>query len=236
MSAKLSSIQTHSSDFWLARAAVVVVVVLQLTIASSLSFGGRWLAPSLELALLIPLSAATAWTQVKVGKATHDHHWLAIAKQRRLIRTAAIILTALITVMNCGSLVQLLAALLDGAAKTNGHTLLLDAVNLWSTNVIAFTLWFWSMDRGGPASRGIARKEVDDFLFPQMTFGNADGAQKWSPGFIDYMFLSFTNATAFSPTDTLPLTPRAKLLMMAQSGISLLTIALVAARAVNILN
>lgn len=94
-------------------------------------------------------------------------------------------------------------------------------------------LWYWTLDRGGPAARGLTRHSRPDFLFAQMTIEQGD--ESWSPGFIDYLFLAFTNATAFSPTDTLPLSGRAKLLMMAQSGISLLTIALVAARAVNIL-
>jgi hypothetical protein len=191
------------------------------------------MAPGLELALVIPLSAATAWTQDKARRASADHHWHRVAQWRRAIRGTALLLTALITMMNCASLMQLIAALLDGATKANGHSLLLDAANLWVTNVIAFALWYWSMDRGGPASRGVTLKQVDDFLFPQMTLNLS---QPWSPGFVDYLFLSFTNATAFSPTDTLPLTPSAKLLMMAESGISLLTIALVAARAVNILN
>ena len=235
MSTALKAIRTHAFDFWLARVSVVLVAILQLAMINRLSIGGRWLAPALELALVVPLSAATALTQTKVRDATADHHWRRIARERKAIRLAAIILTALITAMNCGSLFQLIAALLAGGAVADGHTLLLDAANLWITNVIAFALWYWSIDRGGPASRGISRREVDDFLFPQMTIASTSATRVWSPGFIDYLFLSFTNATAFSPTDTMPLTARAKLLMMAQSGISLLTIALVAARAVNIL-
>lgn len=235
MSTALRAIQTHAFDFWLARASVVFVAILQLSMVNHLAVGGRWLAPALELALVIPLSAATAWTQSKVRRATADHHWRRIARERRLIRLSAIVLTALITAMNCGSLLQLVSALLAGGTVSDGHSLLIDAVNLWITNVIAFALWYWSIDRGGPASRGISRSEIDDFLFPQMTLAHASSDRSWSPGFIDYIYLSFTNATAFSPTDTMPLTARAKLLMMTQSGISLLTIALVAARAVNIL-
>lgn len=236
VSAKLRAIHTHAFDFWLARSSVVVVAGLQLLMINRFALGGRWLAPALELALVIPLSAATAWTQDKARRASEDHHWHRVAQWRRAIRATALILTALITVMNCASLLQLIAALLGSGAKADGHSLLLDAANLWVTNVIAFALWYWSMDRGGPAARGVTIKEVDDFLFPQMTLDQSARAQPWSPGFVDYLFLSFTNATAFSPTDTLPLTARAKLLMMAESGISLLTIALVAARAVNILN
>ena len=106
-------------------------------------------------------------------------------------------------------------------------------MNLWATNVIAFALWYWSIDRGGPA--GMGDDETSDFLFPQMAQHAASLGKDWSPGFVDYLFVSFTNAAAFSPTDTLPLTQRAKLLMMVQAGISIITLAIVASRAVNIL-
>ena len=122
-----------------------------------------------------------------------------------------------------------------GSGSSTKTTLLLDALNIWATNVIVFALWFWSIDHGGPATRGLVETEKCDFLYPQMTIGEPREPCTWSPGFIDYLYLSFTNATAFSPTDTLPLSGRAKLLMMTESAISLLTIALVAARAVNIL-
>ena len=102
------------------------------------------------------------------------------------------------------------------------------------TNVIVFALWFWSTDRGGPPTCGLVKLAKADFLFAQMTLNDRE-LRDWLPGFVDYFFLAFTNATAFSPTDTLPLSQRAKLLMMAEAMISLLTIALVAARAVNIL-
>ena len=191
------------------------------------------LAPVLEAALLIPLSYATAWTQNLARKATSQQHWLNVERQRRTVRGLAVALTILVTVMNFAALLYLVRALLGGHAASSGQSLLLDALNIWGTNVIAFALWYWNIDRGGPASRGLIKGEQDDFLFPQMMM---PGTKEWSPGFIDYLYLSFTNATAFSPTDTMPLSERAKLLMMAESGISLLTLALVAARAVNILN
>ena len=233
MNAKLKAIHTHALDFWLARGSVAIVAVLQLLVINRLSIGPRWLGPALELALLIPLSMATAWTQAKVRSATTEAHWHAIAARRLVIRQAAVGLTALITLMNFGALLLLVRALLSGHGGATGQTLLLDALNIWVTNVIAFALWYWSIDRGGPAARGIVAAEVDDFLFPQMSQGQQ--YPDWSPGFVDYFYLSFTNATAFSPTDTLPLTARAKLLMAVESAISLLTLALVAARAVNIL-
>lgn len=219
-------------DFWLARGAVVLVAGLQLIVINDFSFGPKWLAPALELMLLVPLAFATAWTLDK-AKSSSEHHLFEITKYRRQIRAAAIILTALITIMNFAALFELVRALLAGKAGA-GPSLLLDAVNIWATNVIAFALWFWNIDRGGPALRGLGESNKQDFLFPQMTMASTKGAD-WMPGFIDYVFVAFTNATAFSPTDTLPLSQRAKLLMMAQAGVSLLVVALVAARAVNIL-
>lgn len=220
-------------DFWSARAAVLVVICLQLLVINNLSFGPRWLAPTVEAALLLPLSVATAWTQMRTQKAVDHEHWYTIGQLRLYIRRAALVMTGVISIMNCGSLVFLVRALLEGRAG-GGTTLLVDALNIWVTNVLVFALWFWSTDRGGPPTCGLVKRAQADFLFPQMTLPDRE-IQGWLPGFVDYVFLAFTNATAFSPTDTLPLTQRAKLLMMAEAMISLLTIALVAARAVNIL-
>lgn len=110
-------------------------------------------------------------------------------------------MTALVTVMNFASLLYLVKALLGGHAKSSGQSLLLDAINIWGTNVIAFAMWFWNIDRAGPASQGITTVEEDDFLFPQMTL---PACRDWTPGFTDYLYVSFINATAFSPTDTMP--------------------------------
>ena len=235
MSEELRAIHTHAWDFWLARASVALIAALQLLMINRLGLGPRWLAPAFEIALLIPLSVATAWTQTTVQSAREDHHWRRIARQRWWIRTSALFLTALVTVLNAASLVSLVNALLAQTATKTGQTLLLDAVNIWITNVIVFALWYWSIDRGGPASQGVKERGQCDFLFPQMALRNELKPADWSPGFVDYVYVAFTNASAFSPTDTMPLSERAKLLMMAQSAISLLTLALVAARAVNIL-
>ena len=228
-----ASVIAHARDFWFARAAVVAVAGLQMLLVNDYSLLGRWGAPILELLLLIPLSLATAWVQGKVKRATTEEHHYIVGRARRWVRQMAISLTALITVINFVALFFLLEALLGGHA-VDARSLLVDAVNIWATNVIAFALWYWSMDRGGPSARGITAHSIPDLLFPQMTLADARFAG-WSPGFIDYLFLSFTNATAFSPTDTLPLTPRVKLLRMANAGVSLLTLAVVAARAVNVL-
>ena len=227
---------TQPIDFWLARGAVLVIAALQIGIVNDLTVGPRWLAPCLELALLIPLSIATAWTQKRARKAATDDQWNLVGRDRRMIRRLAIALTAVTTLMNFGALARLIAAILAGHAGS-GQTLLLDAINIWVTNVVIFALWFWALDRGGPAARGLVSERKNDFLFTQQQ-STVDREQfaNWSPGFIDYLFLAFTNATAFSPADTFPLTVRAKLLMMAESAISLATIALVASRAVGILS
>ena len=112
--------------------------------------------------------------------------------------------------------------------------MLVDALNIWVTNIIIYALWYWNIDRGGPPRSGFSDSVAADFLFPQMTLSTPRAAN-WAPGFIDYLYLSFTNATAFSPTDTMPLTARAKILMTVEAIVSLLTVVLVAARAVNIL-
>lgn len=227
-------LHARALDFWLARAAVVVIAALQLLVVNELSVGPKWLAPSLELTLLLPLSVATAWNQGRARRARTEVHWALVAHHHRLIRNAALALTVLITAMNTGALVLLVRALLAGRAG-GAPTLLVDALNIWVTNVIVFALWFWAVDRGGAAIRGLRATRGADFLFPQMTLPDRDPGEPFVPGFVDYLFVSFTNATAFSPTDTLPLSQRAKLLMMAEASISLLTVALVAARAVNIL-
>lgn len=226
--------QTHPLDFWLARGAIITTALLNLLLINKLTFLPWWLASSLELALLIPLSVATAWTQVRMRQATNEHHWASIHNQRRIIRLAAILLTALITAINFEALFAVLHALLYGAKGANGQTLLIDALNIWLTNVVVFALWFWNLDRGGPALRGLKNERSADFMFPQM-MQNSAGDANWTPGFIDYFFVSFTNATAFSPTDTMPLSARTKLLFIIESSASLLTVGLVAARAVNIL-
>jgi uncharacterized membrane protein len=104
---------------------------------------------------------------------------------------------------------------------------------IWLTNVAVFALWYWQLDRGGPDRRARGDEDPPDFLFVQMTEPSL--ARGWMPSFLDYLYTSFTNATAFSPTDTMPLTVRVKMLMLVQSMVSLITIGLVAARAVNIL-
>jgi len=139
-----------------------------------------------------------------------------------------------VTLANIINLGLLLTELLKGHVQ-NGRELVVSSVAIWLTNAIAFGLWYWELDRGGPYERHQPSHREPDFLFPQMATPGA-GRPDWAPSFVDYLYVSLTNATAFSPTDTMPLSPLAKLLMATQSVASLVTVAVVAARAVNILS
>ena len=225
----------HFLDVWLARGAIVVTASLNAFLINRLSSVPWWLGSTIELALLVPLSVATAWTHVRMRRATREHHWTSIRRHVLWIRWATLFLTAVITVVNFEALHAVLHALLYGAQGATGQTLLIDALNIWFTNVVVFALWFWNLDGGGPTTRALGGDIDPDFLFPQM-LANLPRFKNWTPGFLDYVFVSFTNATAFSPTDTMPISVRSKLLFMVQSAASLLTVGLVAARAVNILS
>jgi uncharacterized membrane protein len=165
---------------------------------------------------------------------------LSIAHPRRITKHSpqlhlmSILLIAVITLANAASAVRLITALLEGRARESATKLLFTGGAIWLTNVIVFGMWYWVLDRGGPAARAQAMKPYPDFLFPQMTMPDMTSAE-WQPQFVDYLYVSFTNAAAFSPTDTLPLARWAKMTMMLQSIVSLGTVVLVIARAVNIL-
>ena len=199
--------------------AVLAAVLLYVTLPARLTLGPTWLLPALELAVLVPLFVAAP-------RRGHD--------EPRWHRLAALSLVAAVTLANIASLALLVRGLLTGLARQEGSALLLGAIQIWLTNVLVFALWFWELDRGGPSARCRATHREPDFLFPQMT-SPAGPPPGWAPRFLDYLYVAFTNAAAFSPTDVLPLTRLAKALMLVQALASLLTVALVAARAVNIL-
>jgi hypothetical protein len=231
---RIALVHVHALDFWLARAAVACIAGLQMLLINDFTIGPRWLAPTLELALLVPLAAATAWHQGETRRAQTNERMDVLARYAVAIRASAVLLTGVVSLINFGALLLLVRALLHGSAGP-GSTLLLDALNIWTINVIVFALWYWTLDRGGPSIRSAIDTRSVDFLFPQMTLQPPLAREDFTPGFVDYLFLSFSTATAFSATDTAPLSHRAKLMMMLESAISLLTVALVAARAVNIL-
>ncbi len=205
-----------------ASAAVVLAALGQALLPDALLVVPRWVLPVIEIALLVPLVA------INPNRLTTETRWS---------RIVSLALTALIIVTNLVALGFLLHDLV-GSTSGNGRQLLLGALEVWLTNMIAFALVFWDLDRGGAGARlpsSAVPSGRADFRFPQDSDASTDEAPPWMPVFLDYLFLSITNSTAFSPTDTLPLTSRAKLLMSVQALTAMITSLLVVARAVNIL-
>jgi uncharacterized membrane protein len=211
---------------WPAVVCILIAMALYVSLPSEIISGShattvfRILVPLLELALLIPLAV------------TAPHRHVYESGKRRM---ASIALTAIVTLANIAALCFLIHFLVTGGSSVHGKQLLLGGAQIWWTNVIVFGLWFWELDGGGPPARLREPKADRDFAFIQMTDPEVS-KKHWRPHFFDYFYVSFTNASAFSPTDTMPLTRTAKQLMLIESTISLLTLLLVAARAVNILN
>ncbi|MBV9465572.1 MAG: hypothetical protein JO206_01715 [Solirubrobacterales bacterium] len=196
----------------------MAAIALQLLLPDRLTAGPSWLLPALEAALLVGLVVATP------RELEHEH---------LLRRRVALGLTALVSAANITSLALLTHELLHHGPP-NGRELIVSGALIWLTNVIIFGLWYWETDRGGPGRRAAGHDAPPDFLFPQMQDDQIEPLD-WRPGFIDYLYVSLTNATAFSPTDTMPLSVTAKSMMGLQSIVSLVTIGLVVSRAVNIL-
>jgi hypothetical protein len=207
---------------WPASLTVLVALGLQLALPGEVTAGPRWLFPALEAALLVP---------VVIGNP------IKLKNDATALRVVAIALVAAVALANAVHLFRLISFLLSGT-KTDAKVLVLAAALIWVTNLAAVALVFWEVDRGGPFARDPRHKQTPgrpDLLFPQMTGVPGWDANRWYPAFSDYLFVALTTATAFSPTDTMPLSPRAKLVMGAGSIVSLLTIAVLAARAVNVL-
>lgn len=202
---------------WPTVAALLGAGVAYVILPPRLQAGPRLLVPGLELALLVPLIVANP---KRIHKDTRD------------VRFLSMLLIAVVNAANVVTLVLLVRYLLEGG-QAGGGELIRAALPIWSTMVAVFAMWYWELDRGGPAARA-SDPLPPDFLFPQMATPGIAG-DGWAPTFVDYLYVSFTNCTAFSPTDTMPLTGRVKLLMLLQAGASLITIALVAARGVNVL-
>jgi len=205
---------------WPALIAALAVGGLYTALPAALTVGPRWLFPSVVLALLIPTAIFH-----RIG-------------QHRLNAITGFTVDGVLTVGLIVSLILLIYAL--PSHKEAPGDLLLSAASLWITNILVFALWYWRLDAGGPHQRDKRAGHIEGaFLFPQMTMDQGSltdaGQQPWSPNFVEYLFLAFNTSTAFSPTDVPVLARWAKILMMLQSLMSLLIIALLAARAVNIL-
>jgi uncharacterized membrane protein len=210
---------TRGESRWPVAAAIVVAIALQVALPDQLVVQSRWLLPSLELALLIALIVANPRR---------------FDRESRAQRVASLTLSGLLSLANAWSATLLVFGLVHGREGQDAAPLLASGAAIWLTNIIAFGLWYWQFDRGGPAARAHAHHVIPDFAFVQMQTPEL-APPEWEPGFMDYLYLSFTNATAFSPTDVMPLSRWAKLTMLTQSLVSLVTVALVIARAVNVL-
>lgn len=211
--------------YWPAQLCVLAAILLQVGLSKKLTVGPTWLLPSLEGALLIGLAGTTPH-----GRVDEDHP---------VRRRVAIGLIAFVNAVNAVSL-YLLAHELLHKHISNGRSLVLSGVAIWLTNVLIFSLWYWQLDRGGPANRArhpdpTTPEGRPDFVFPEMDGGLPYLTDGWVPVFIDYLALAVNTATAFSPTDTMPISQRAKALMSAQALISLVTLGLIISRAVGIL-
>lgn len=197
---------------------MAAAIILQLALPDPFVFGVRWLIPGLEALLMVLLAAITPRQKV----------FQSIKR-----RINVVLLVAVTGAGNLYALSRVANNLLQQGRIDDGRALILTAINIYLTNIIIFTLLYWEMDAGGPGHRRAADDTEHDFLFPQSQIA---ALKTWHPTFIDYLYVSSTNATAFSPTDTMPLSRRAKMLMLLQAIISLVVVALVAARAVNILH
>jgi hypothetical protein len=218
---------------WHASVAVLGAVLLYITLPPRLTIGPVWIAPALVLVVLIPLSIF----------APHRHI------ETRRTRFASIILIAIVNFFNLVSVLLLVAAFFrpETAALHQPGYLLRTGAQIWFTNILVFALWFWELDGDGPDARAHAAAATEfenaDFLYPQMQMTMMSGGAeskcvdpRWKPQFFDYFYLAFTTATAFSPCDVLPLSRWAKALMTAEALVSLITVAIVLARAISLIS
>ncbi|HEY3833039.1 MAG TPA: hypothetical protein VGO03_12160 [Acidimicrobiia bacterium] len=210
---------TTGEPRWPVTITVFGALAMQYSLPEQVQLHHRWILPAIGMVLVIALEIARPQKLTEVSPT---------------IRVLGLLMLASLGIANVVSGTRLVAELLDGTFRGTPARLLLTGGAIWLTNVIVFGLLYWELDRGGPLARQLGSDRFPDFAFVQMTDPEL-APPDWSAGFVDYFYLSFTNASAFSPTDVLPMTRWAKLTMMLQSAVSLITVALVVARAVNIL-
>jgi uncharacterized membrane protein len=210
--------ETPGEQRWPSAVAILVMIGLQLVLPEWLTLGPRWLFPAFEGLMIAVLVLADP------------------GHMRRDTPALRMLALTLIAVASLGNGVSVVRLVLDiaGGRDLSAAALLGSGAAVWTINVLTFAVWYWELDRGGPLTRALGTRPYPDFLFPQMTTPSM-AHPEWEPRFYDYLYVAVTNSTAFSPTDTLPLSRRAKLTMALQSLISLVTAALVVARAVNTL-
>ncbi|BCJ55720.1 hypothetical protein Asp14428_71950 [Actinoplanes sp. NBRC 14428] len=210
---------TRGEQRWPFALAYVVIIALQVVLPERYAAGGRWVLPAIEVVVVGVLVAANP------GR---------VERSTPALRRLGLVLIAVASLGTAFSVGRLVLDISTGVDTGSAARLLGTGAGIWLVNVLTFAVWYWELDRGGPLARAIGADPYPDFLFPQMTTPEL-APKDWEPQFADYLYLAFTNATAFSPTDTLPLSRWAKLTMMLQSAISLVTAALVVAKAVNAL-
>jgi hypothetical protein len=211
---------TQGEARWQVSLCVAAAVALQLAVPDRLVLvRPAWVLPAVQGLLLVVLVAVNPRR---------------IDRQSRAVRMLSLSMAAFLSLVNTWSVAKLVIGLVRGTEGQSAGPLLITGGVIWLTNVIIFGLWYWEFDRGGPVARAHATRLYPDFLFVQMTTPHL-APPHWEPAFSDYLYLSFTNATAFSPTDVMPLSRWAKMAMTAQAAVSIVTVALVVARAVNIL-
>jgi hypothetical protein len=211
---------------YVATLAIVAIALLMRFMPPRFANHPRWLIPAVAVLLALAVLLAS-----RNPSGAED-------RRHRVLRVLSLVLIGALSVANAVTGARLVSALVQGEVN-DADVLLLAGGAVWITNVIVFALWYWELDRGGPLVRWRKpwreHRPSCDFLFPQMDKDDfAD--DEWRPEFVDYLYLAFTNATAFSPTDVMPLSRWAKLAMMLQSSLSIVIIVLVVARAVNVLN
>ena len=207
---------------WPVAITTAIGIALQVAVPDKLVLvNPKWVLPAVQGVLLIVLVAS------------NPHR---INRESGALRSLSLVLAALLSLANGWSVALLAIGITRGTMGQNAKQLLITGGVIYLTNVIAFALWYWEFDRGGPVARALnLQTQYPDFQFPQMTSPQEMVPPDWEPGFIDYLYVAFTNAVAFSPTDTMPLSRWAKLAMTVQSIISVMTVTLVVSRAINVL-
>jgi len=205
---------------WPVVLAIAAVILLLALLPGRVAVFPLWLPYLVGIMILVPMAA--------VGLTAGKARWL------RVERTVLLLFVALTVLGTLANLANLVGAMVYRSAELSGLQLLASSIAVWVANVLAFSLLYWRIDRGGPEARVNDAGTRPDWLFPQ-TGAVEDAPPGWRPTFVDYLFLSYSTATAFSTTEVAPLTSRAKMLMMLESTISLVTIVVVASRAINIL-
>ncbi|NMO56289.1 hypothetical protein HH310_34570 [Actinoplanes sp. TBRC 11911] len=212
--------RTQAEQRWPASITIAVLAAIQWFLPDELTVGPRWLLPVIELAIGVVLIAANP-VRMRTAKPA--------------LRALALALISVVGLGTAYSVVMLIYNILTGYHTANAADLLGAGAGIYVMNILTFSVLFWEFDRGGPIERGLGTDPFPDFLFPQMTMSGDMVKRDWEPYFLDYLYVAFTNATAFSPTDTMPLSRWAKAAMALESAIALATAALVIAKAVNTL-